>query len=177
MAVQAGADTVAPSGRGRAPVPPVEIVGERTMNWLEALKAIHLLCAVVWVGGMFFAYLVLRPSITVLDPPQRMLLHTQIFRRFFLVIWHAMPLIVLTGLAMLFGFMGGMENARWPVHAMLGLGLLMALLFVVVFFGPYRAFRRTTDRTRMAASLDAIRKLIGVNLVLGLVTVVIAVLA
>ena len=82
------------------------------MNWLEALKAIHLLCAVVWVGGMFFAYLVLRPSITVLDPPQRMLLHTQIFRRFFLVIWHAMPLIVLTGLAMLFGFMGEIGRAH-----------------------------------------------------------------
>ena len=26
------------------------------------LKALHLLCAVVWVGGMFFALIVLRPQ-------------------------------------------------------------------------------------------------------------------
>ncbi|HEY8288762.1 MAG TPA: CopD family protein, partial [Acetobacteraceae bacterium] len=121
------------------------------MNWFDALKAVHLLCAVVWVGGMFFAYLVLRPSLGVLDPPQRMLLHTQVFRRFFLVIWHAMPLVVLTGLVMLFGYFGGMASAGWPIHAMMGLGLLMAVLFVAIFFGPYRAFRRTTDRARMAA--------------------------
>ena len=56
----------------------------------------HVLCAVIWVGGMFFAYVVLRPSIAVLEPIQRIALHTQVFRRFFLVIWHAMPLILLT---------------------------------------------------------------------------------
>jgi hypothetical protein len=57
---------------------------------------------------------------------------------------------------------------------MLGLGLVMAAIFVAIFFGPYRQFRRTTDRTLMASSLDGIRKLIGINLILGLVTVIIA---
>jgi len=57
---------------------------------------------------------------------------------------------------------------------MLGLGLLMAAIFLAIFFGPYRRFRRTTDRNRMASSLDSIRKLIGVNLILGLLTVIVA---
>lgn len=141
------------------------------------LLAVHILCAVIWVGGMFFAYLVLRPSLSVLDPPQRMLLHTQVFRRFFLIIWHAMPLILLTGFGVLFGVYGGPATAQWNIQAMMGLGVLMSAIFVFIVFGPYARFRRTTDRARMAANLDAIRKLIGVNLVLGLITVFLAALS
>lgn len=136
--------------------------------------AVHILCAAIWVGGMFFAYLVLRPSLGVLDAPQRMLLHTQIFRRFFLVVWHAMPLILLSGFAMLFGVFGGPANVPWTVQTMMGLGLIMSAVFVIIVFGPYARFRRTTDRARMASNIDAIRKLIGLNLILGLITVFIA---
>jgi uncharacterized membrane protein len=143
------------------------------MTVYAGLKALHLLCAVLWVGGMFFAYVVLRPSLAAIEAPQRMLLHTQVFRKFFLVIWHVMPLILITGFAML-GFLGGLTNAPWQIHTMMGLGLLMAAVFLVIFFGPYRKFRRTTDRYRMASSLDNIRKLIGINLILGLLTVIAA---
>jgi len=134
------------------------------------------LCAVIWVGGMFFAYVVLRPSMSVLEPIQRIALHTQIYRRFFLVVWHAMPLILLSGFVVLFGFYGGMEFVGWNVHLMMLLGLIMSAVFLLIFFGPYARFRRTTDRTVAAASIDRIRKLIGINLVLGIVTVVVALL-
>ena len=63
------------------------------------LFILHLLAAILWVGGMAFAMLVLRPSLAVLEPPQRLALHAQVFRRFFLMIWHAMPIAVLTGWA------------------------------------------------------------------------------
>lgn len=138
-----------------------------------ALKVVHLLCAVIWVGGLFYAYVVLRPSLAAIEAPQRMLLQTRVYRKFFLVVWHAMPLILITGFAML-GLLGGMAHVAWPIHAMLGLGLLMAAIFLVIFFGPYRQFRRTIDRNRMASSLNNVRKLIGINLLLGLVTVIIA---
>ena len=143
------------------------------MTVYAGLKALHLLCAVIWVGGMFFAYVVLRPSMAAIEAPQRMLLHTRVFKSFFLVIWHAMPLIIITGFAML-GLIGGWKQRSWQIHAMLGLGLLMAAIFLAIFFGPYRQFRRTTDRNRMASSLDSIRKLIGVNLIVGILAVVIA---
>ena len=67
------------------------------MNLWGWVVALHVLCAVVWVGGMFFAYVVLRPSLSALEPLQRIAIHTQVFRRFFLVIWHAMPLILIRG--------------------------------------------------------------------------------
>jgi uncharacterized membrane protein len=143
------------------------------MTIYTGLKALHLLCAVLWVGGMFFAYVVLRPGMAAIEAPQRMLLHTRVFKKFFLVIWHAMPVIIITGFAML-GLHWDMATAPWQINAMMGLGLLMAAVFLAIFFGPYRQFRRTTDRNRMASSLDSIRKLIGVNLVLGLVTVIVA---
>ena len=142
------------------------------MSLYGVLKAVHVLCAVIWVGGMFFAYLILRPSLSVLEPPQRIALHGQVFRRFFLIVWHAMPLIILSGLGIILFVQGGMAGARWNVHVMLLLGLVMAGVFLALFFGPYRTFRDAPG----PVPLDAIRKLIGVNLVLGLVTTVIAVL-
>ena len=138
--------------------------------------AVHVLCAVIWVGGMFFAYVVLRPSLSVLEPIQRIALHTQVFRRFFLIVWHVMPLILISGFAVLFLFYGGMAYVGWNVHVMLLLGLSMSAVFVLIVFGPSARFRRTTDRATAVACIDRIRKLIGVNLVLGIVTVVVALL-
>jgi uncharacterized membrane protein len=137
---------------------------------------VHVLCAVLWVGGMFFAYVVLRPSLSVLEPMQRIALHTQVFRRFFLVIWHAMPLILLSGFAVLFGFYGGMAFVGWNVHVMMLLGLIMSAVFLLIYFGPYARFRRTTERNTAIACIERIRKMIAVNLVLGIVTIVVALL-
>src|SRR5581483_6623719 len=93
-------------GRGAARAAQ-RIAGVDGMNIWGWVVAVHVLCAVFWVGGMFFAYVVLRPSLSLLEPIQRIALHTQVFRRFFLVIWHAMPLILITGFVVLFGFYGG----------------------------------------------------------------------
>ncbi|HEY2133137.1 MAG TPA: CopD family protein [Acetobacteraceae bacterium] len=144
---------------------------------LNLLLAVHLLGAAIWVGGMAFALLVLRPSLTVLEGPQRLALLAQVFRRFFLVVWHAMPLILLTGYAMLFGYFGGFAGVAWPVHVMHLFGLIMLAVFVALFFGPWssmRAAMRTGDHARAGAALGRIRRLITVNLVLGLLTVVVA---
>ena len=65
-----------------------------------------------------------------------------------------------------------MVALRWNVHIMLLLGLVMSAVFLAIFFGPYRTFRETPG----PVPLDAIRKLIGINLVLGLFTSAIAVL-
>jgi uncharacterized membrane protein len=142
-------------------------------GWVLAL---HVLCAVIWVGGMFFAYVVLRPSLAVLEPVHRIALHTQVFRRFFLIVWHVMPLILLSGYGAMLGLYGGPANVPWNVNVMQTLGLIMSAVFMLIVFGPYARFRRTTERATAVACIDRIRKLIGVNLVLGIVTVVVALL-
>jgi uncharacterized membrane protein len=146
------------------------------MEWGALLLVLHLLSAVIWVGGMFFALLVLRPSLAVLEPQHRLALHRQVFRRFFLVVWHVMSLLLLTGFAMLFGVYGGFGGVGWNVHVMFLLGLIMAAVFVAIVFGPWRQMRASHDTQTAAGAADAIRRLITVNLVLGLLTVVVAAL-
>lgn len=141
----------------------------------NALLAVHVLGAVAWVGGMLFAMLVLRPALTVLEPPQRLALHLQVFTRFFRLIWHVWPLMLLTGYGMIFGLYGGMRGVNIAVHAMHGLGLLMTVIFLVVWFGPFRRFRAfmaAGDTAAAAGCAAHIRQLILANLVLGLITVV-----
>ncbi len=139
---------------------------------LAIAKAIHLLGAVIWVGGMFFALLVLRPSLAVLEPPQRLALHGQVFKRFFLIVWHAMPLVLLSGYFMLFGMYGGFADADPFIHVMHLVGLIMAAVFIWIFVGPWKRFR--TDPASRPEAANTIRKLILVNLVLGLLTIAIA---
>jgi uncharacterized membrane protein len=142
-----------------------------------ALFVLHLLGAIVWVGGMAFAILVLRPSLAVLEPPQRLLLHAQVFRRFFMIIWHAMPIILVTGWALLFGWYGGFRDAGVHVHVMNLTGVIMAVVFLAIWFGPYAAFRQAMERgdgPAAAASANRVRWLITLNLVLGLVTSIVA---
>ena len=143
----------------------------------SALLAVHLLGAVLWVGGMAFALAVLRPSLAVLEPPQRLALHRQVFARFFRIVWHAMPLILLTGYGMVFGVYGGFGDVNAAVHTMHLLAWVMTAIFVYVFFWPWKAMRAALDagdRAVAAAQADHIRKLITLNLALGLIVVLIA---
>lgn len=136
------------------------------------LLALHLLGAVVWVGGMFFALLVLRPSLAVLEPPQRLALHMQVFRRFFLVVWHAMPAVMLSGYALVFTRYGGFGGASHAVAGMHVLGWVMALVFLAIFFVFWKRLQGG-DKT----ALDKIRQLITVNLALGLMVIMLAAFA
>src|SRR5208282_3760687 len=141
------------------------------------LKALHVLGVVLWVGGMAFALMVLRPSLGVLEPLDRLTLHGQVFSRFFRIVWHVMPIILLSGYAMLFGVYGGFGGVNAAVHLMHLLGLIMAAVFVYIALVPWPALRgalETDDKAIAVASLDRIRKLITLNLVLGLLTVAIA---
>jgi len=123
---------------------------------------------------MFFAVTVVRPSVVALEPAQRVALHNRVFRRFFLIVWHVMIIALLSGFAMTFGIFGGPSTAPWNVQVMMGIGLLMAAIFVFVVFGPYRRFRAAVSSARAGEAAGRIRRLIVLNTVLGLITIVIA---
>ncbi len=142
------------------------------MAGIDLLLVLHLLGAVVWVGGMFFALMVLRPALAVLEPPARMALHVAVLRRFFGFVWVAMPLMLLTGYWMVFAAFGGFADAPWNVDVMMLLGLIMAGVFVWLVVGPWRRFRAAPS----PEALEPVRRLVHANLGLGLITVVIAAL-
>ncbi|MCX7168828.1 MAG: hypothetical protein NTY41_00670, partial [Proteobacteria bacterium] len=64
------------------------------MNPIPLLLFLHLISVTVWVGGMFFAYVCLRPVVAAqLQPPQRLPLWAAVFARFFPWVWLAVVLI------------------------------------------------------------------------------------
>jgi uncharacterized membrane protein len=139
---------------------------------------LHLLAAVVWVGGMFFAYLAMRPAVAeVVEPADRPALWCHTLSRFFRWVWVAVVVLLATGYWMVFGYFGGMAGAGWHVHAMQGLGIVMMLLFLHVFFAPYRRLKQAVERRDAEEGkrrIGQIRTLVAVNLALGLLVVVIA---
>jgi uncharacterized membrane protein len=95
-----------------------------------------------------------------------------VFGKFFPWVWVSVILILLTGLHMLMVF-GGLAAPLYAL-AMLGLGLVMMLIYVVVFFSPYQKLKRAVAEQNWkagGAALGQIRQLIGVNLSLGLLTI------
>jgi uncharacterized membrane protein len=141
--------------------------------------ALHVIAAIIWVGGMFFAHMILRPSaVQVLEPPLRLQLWVQVFKRFFFWVWLSIAVVLATGYWMVFGFYGGFANIGTHIHIMHGLGILVVLIFMHVFFAPYRKLRHAVvveDYPEGANRLAQIRKLVGFNILLGLATAAVAV--
>ena len=144
---------------------------------MTVLLALHILAAVIWVGGMAFAYSFLRPaSGEVLEGPARLALWRAVFKRFFPVVWVAIGLLLVSGYGMVFGIMGGFANVGVHIHLMNGLGIIMMLLFAHVFFAPWRRYCQALDQADLAAAaakLNQIRLFIGINLLIGLAVVII----
>src|SRR5262249_28283266 len=135
--------------------------------------ALHILGAVVWVGGMFAIYVCLRRALVTLEPPQRLRLMRVTFQKFFPWVWMAVLLLLASGYSMVFIVFGGFAGAGLHVHLMQGIGWLMIALFVWLFHGPWLAFKRAVDAASAGTSLDRIRQIISINLPLGLIVVLI----
>lgn len=140
------------------------------------LLFLHVVFDVIWVGGMFLAYMAVRPAVVeVLEPPQRLKLWTGIFRRFFPWVWAAVVLILATGFVM----MGQLARVPHYIIAMTVIGIVMSAIFVYLYFAPFPALKRAVaseDWKTGGAALNQIRKLVGTNLVLGLANIAVAVL-
>jgi uncharacterized membrane protein len=137
---------------------------------------LHILGAVVWVGGMFLAYMVLRPAAGALEPPARLSLWRGVFERFFPWVWASIVVLLLSGYGMLFLALGGFAGAGVHVHIMNLTGLVMIALFLHLYFAPWRRMQRALDAGDNAAAaqqLGQIRMIVAINLGLGLITSVI----
>ena len=140
---------------------------------------LHLLATIVWVGGMFFAHMALRPvAAQLLAPPQRLPLLAGVFKRFFLWVWISVALLLGTGYWMVFAVFGGMGAVGVHIHIMSAVALVMTALFAFLYFVPFRAMLAALQRDdfkEAGARLAMIRMIVATNLVLGLGVSVIAV--
>ena len=148
------------------------------MSLYPLLLLVHLAGVVIWVGGMLFAYQFLRPpAAQLLEPPTRLRLWRQVLGRFFVWVWLAIVLIPASGFAILLPVGFAAAPLRW--HLMMGLGLAMIAIFLHVYFAPYASLRRAVDAEDWqagAAALGRIRRMVGVNILLGALVITIATL-
>jgi uncharacterized membrane protein len=152
----------------------------RTKNDSEDVMTValflHVISVVVWVGGMFLAYMAVRPAaVEVLEPPQRLRLWTGIFNRFFPWVWLAVILIIGSGFMM----WGMMRTMAAYIVIMAVIGVVMTLVFLHIYFAPFRRLKAAVaaeDWKAGGAALGRIRQLVGFNLILGLVTIAVAIL-
>jgi uncharacterized membrane protein len=127
---------------------------------------------------MFFAYMALRPvAAAQLEPPLRLRLWAGVFGRFFPWVWASIAVILATGFWIIFAIFGGMANAGMYVHLMLTLGLVMMAIFMHVYFAPYRRLKaavQAEDWPVGGKALGQIRMLVGINTLIGVVTIAVA---
>jgi len=148
------------------------------MTAFALIYTLHVLAALIWVGGMFFAWMVLRPAAGVaLEGPARLKLWVQVFPRFFLWVWAAVVVLPITGVGMIHLQFAGFELAPRYVQVMMGLYVVMVALFIRIQALQLPELRRAVAAEQWpegAAVLGRIRRLVGINLIVGLVLVAVA---
>jgi uncharacterized membrane protein len=141
------------------------------------LVMFHLLAVIVWIGGMFFAHVCLRPvAAAQLPPPQRLPLLAAILGRFFVVVGWALLFLWGSGIVR-FAQVGAAIPASWL--AMAGIAAVMTVILALIVFRFHRpmvAAVAASDWPQAGAAMNTIRQLVLTNLLLGVLTVVVAVL-
>lgn len=144
---------------------------------MTVLLALHIVAATIWVGGMFFAYVVLRPAVGGIEPaPERPRLWRRVFHRFFLFVSGSVLVLLASGYAMLFLVFGGFAGAGVYIHVMHGIGWIMFLAYGHLRFAVWPKFRDAVDAgdfEQAGARLNLIRKIVHVNLALGMITIIV----
>jgi uncharacterized membrane protein len=142
-----------------------------------SLLFVHVAGVLIWVGGMFVMHFAVRPAaVAQLPPPQRLPLMAAALGRFFFWVSIAVVAILASGLALILGS-GGFRNAHVSVHVMFVLGLLMMAIYLHIRFAPFprlNAAVAAQDWPAAGRALDSVRKLVGINLLLGFVTTAVA---
>jgi len=136
---------------------------------------LHIVAAVVWVGGLFFAYVVLRPTTNSLEPPQRLQLWAGVFKRFFPWVWMAIVILFISGYWLIFNWFKGFSSTPGYVHLMHLMGWVMTILFVYLYYRLYPSFKaavKAESWPEAGAAMNKIRQIVLVNLILGMLLLV-----
>ncbi|MFD4841297.1 CopD family protein [Achromobacter sp. NPDC058515] len=147
-----------------------------------ALKFVHVMAVILWVGGMLFAHCFLRPAAAQLEPPVRLKLMAAVLGPFLNAVLAAIVLILLSG-----AWMIGQEASQaaqtggaffmprsWTLMAAGGV-VMMAIFGHIrfVLYGRLAAAVAAADWPKGGQAMGGIRRWVGVNLLLGIAIVAI----
>jgi uncharacterized membrane protein len=142
------------------------------------LLFIHILAAIAWIGGMIFMHVALRPAAAqVLPPPQRLALVSATLERFFKHVQGAVGASLVSGVMLMTpAVQQGVAPLGWWLMA--AVGLLMAAVFGFIalrLYPPLRERVKQEQWPQAGQALERLRRVVLVNMVLGLVALAAAV--
>jgi uncharacterized membrane protein len=100
----------------------------------------------------------------------------EVFEKFFNWVWLAIIILIGSGHFMIAQF-EGLANVGKHIHIMMLMGYIMSAIFMHVYFAPFKRLKAAValqDWPNAASNLNLIRKMVLLNLALGLLTVFIA---
>ena len=143
----------------------------------NALVFVHLACAIVWMGGMAFMLLALRPAaMATMEAQPRARLMVAVMQRFFLAVCIAIVGLLATGGHLYSSTFRASKAARgagvvplgWDFMA--GIGVLMFLIFGHIYFAGFKKFKRAVAAAEWPVAAKAagqIHLLVITNFCLG----------
>lgn len=123
---------------------------------IKSLLFLHLFFATLWVGGMAYTLLFLRPSLKSLPEGPKQSLVQNLYGRFFLGVWLSILVLFITGFGLWYGYRKDFSS-NFLFHLKLLLFALMVLNFAYIYFFQYRK-----------GKFSAIPSLIAINFVFAI---------
>ncbi len=143
----------------------------------DSIKLLHLVAGIVWMGGMTFMLLALRPAaLELMEPQARARLMGAVWRRFFRLVLLAIVVLFTTGTHLYTSTFRAVKESTgagsvplgWNV--MLVLGVAMMLIFGHIYFAGFKKFQRAlaaSDWPVAARAAAQIHTLVLTNFALG----------
>ncbi len=149
---------------------------------LQAAQLLHLIAAIVWMGGMTCLLFALRPAgLALLEGPLRARLMVGVWQRFFNIVAACVVVLFFSGMHLYTsGFRAvkaatGSGSVALGWNLMLILGMAMFLIFGHIYFGGFKKYKNAVanaDFTLAAKAAGQIHTLVLTNFILGWVAII-----
>jgi uncharacterized membrane protein len=136
----------------------------------------HILAVIIWIGGMFFGFVALRPALKGMDTLAAARFWCTLLGRFLPWVWAAILVLLTSGIYMVFNSFDGFGQLPWFIQFMMAIGVFMMMLVGHVTLSAFKKLKRavaTNDEALAKRALGQIRVIMDVNLTLGLAIVIV----
>src|SRR5574341_667255 len=127
---------------------------------------LHYLATVMWIGGMAFNLLVLRPSMIVIDQNQRPIVGTTVLKRFIVFAWLSIVVLILTGISIALS-RAAFEDILTTTYGIVLLSKHVVTLIMILIV-TWVSFVLSTKLASFAPKPNTILTLVKTNLSLGI---------
>ena len=153
---------------------------QNNMAVYQSLLFLHIVAVAYWVGGMMHMQFAVRPTaVAMLEAPQRLPFLAGSLARFLRGVGIAVVTLLISGVGMMYFLMKGGQGLPASIHAMIGLGMIMIAVFGHIRFAAFPKLLRANqaqDWPQGAKLLAGIRRMVLLNIFLGVATIAVATL-